>query len=292
MRFLRLFSPAILVFFAAASVTAQEAAPRPSESIVVSKPPRSDDNLIGENLQPEWTSYRRFPTTRVYVLPPFQVEFEQWWKGKFPRHGKPEHLFQSELEVGLPHRLQLDFYENVEHTASGATQHAGNQIEARWAFAPWGHIPLNPTLYGEWKFNGRDADAYEMRLLLGEQLAPRWHWGFNLFFEQQTGGARSTEWGFSQAVSFSASDSKFSVGLEMNFEHTTERGSRGDPSLEFLLGPSVQWRPTSRTHLDLVPLFGVTRDSPRVEVFIVFGLDLGRGTTATEARAPISTRAR
>lgn len=75
-----------------------------------------------------------------------------------------------------------------------------------------------------------------MKLLLGEQLAPHWHWGFNLFYEQETGGARATELGVSQAVSYSPLDSRLSVGVEMNFEHTTERGSRGDPAIEFLIG--------------------------------------------------------
>jgi len=257
----------------------------------VSAPIPSEDELIGENQQPEWTAHRRFTTTRVYVLPPWQVEFEQWWKGKFLREGKPDHLFQSEIEIGLPYRFQLDVYENVEHGSDGVTR-AGNQVEARWALADWGKIPLNPTLYVEGKFNYSAPDAYELRLLLGEELAPRWHWGFNLFYEQETGGARATALGFSQAASYSAIDSKLGIGVEMNFEHTTERGSRGDPAFEFLIGPSIQWRPTSRTHLDLVPLFGTTSDSPRVEAFIVFGIELGTGTESKEIKAPMSARAR
>jgi len=190
----------------------------------------------------------------------------------------------------LPYRFQLDIYENVDH-ADGSTR-ASNQVEGRWAFADWGRIPLNPTLYAEWKFNGAGPDAYEIKLLLGEQLAPRWQWGFNLFYEQETGGGRATEWGFSQAVSYSAIDSKFSVGVEMNFEHTTERGARSNPAIEFLIGPSVQWRPTPRMHLDLVPLFGTTSDSPRVEAFIVFGIELGTGSESKETKAPVSAGAR
>src|SRR6185369_12987607 len=30
---------------------------------------------IGPNQQPEWTTRRRFSTTRIYVLPPWQFEF-------------------------------------------------------------------------------------------------------------------------------------------------------------------------------------------------------------------------
>ena len=283
---------AMLTIFTVSRVAAQDAlTTTQSEPVIVSAPMPSEESLIGENQQPAWTAHRRFATTRVYVLPPWQVEFEQWWTGKFPRDGKPEHLFQSEIEVGLPYRFQLDLYENVEHAPDGSTR-ASNQVEARWAFADWGRIPLNPTLYAEWKFNGAAPDAYELKLLLGEQLAPRWHWGFNLFYEQETGGARATELGFSQAVSYSAIDSKLSVGVEMNFEHTTERGSRGNPAIEFLIGPSVQWRPTPRMHLDLVPLFGTTSDSPRVEAFIVFGIEFGAGSESKETKAPVSARAR
>jgi hypothetical protein len=293
MQHLRFVLPAIVAILTATTATAQDTRTTSLPPvIVISSPVASEDNLIGDNLQPEWTAHRRFPTTRVYVLPPWQVEFEQWWKGKFPREGRSEHLFQSEIEIGLPCRFQLDLYENVENTSNGTTSHAGNQVEARWAFADWGKIPLNPTLYAEWKFNDGAPDAYELKLLFGEQLAPRWHWAFNLFYEQETGGLRATELGFSQAVSYSPLDGKLSVGIEMNFEHTTERGSRGDPSIEFLIGPSIQWRPTSRTHLDLVPLFGMTKDSPRVEAFVVFGFELGSGAGSKETRAPVSARAR
>jgi hypothetical protein len=282
---------AILAIFIGTRVAAQEAPTTQAERVIVSASTLTEETLIGANQQPAWTARRRFSTTRIYVLPPWQVEFEQWWKGKFPRVGKPEHLFQSEIEVGLPYRFQLDLYENVEHTPHAATK-TSNQLEARWALADWGRIPLNPTLYAEWKFNGVAPDAYELKLLLGEQLAPCWHWGFNLFYEQETGGARATELGFSQAVSYSAIDSKFSVGVEMNFEHTTQKSSRGNPAIEFLIGPSIQWRPTTRTHLDFVPLFGATRDSPRVEAFLVFGIELGDGAASKEVEAPVSAGAR
>jgi hypothetical protein len=277
--------------FVAASVAAQSVpSVGDAESVVVTGTPTTEETLIGENQQPEWTAHRRFSTTRIYVLPPWQIEFEQWWKGKFPREGEPDNLFQSEIEIGLPWRFQLDVYENVENADSAIT--TSNQIEARWALAEWGKIFLNPTLYAEWKFNNSAADAYELKLLFGEQLAPRWHWGFNLFYEQETGGVRATEMGFSQAVSYSAIDSKLSVGVEMNFERTTEKGSRSNPEIEFLIGPSIQWRPTRRIHVDFVPLFGATHDSPVVESYIVFGFELWGGAERTDIQAPTSTRAR
>src|SRR5437899_303477 len=69
--------------------------------------PLAEERRIGENNQPEWTTARRFATTRTYVIAPWQFEFEQWWKGKFLRNGDASHLFQSELEIGLPYRFQL-----------------------------------------------------------------------------------------------------------------------------------------------------------------------------------------
>ena len=251
-----------------------------------------EEQRVGPNQQPEWTTERRFATTRIYVLPPWQVEFEQWWKGQYPRHDKGNHLFQSELGVGLPYRLQLDLYENLERTTRGTFQHQGVQVEMRYALADWGKIPLNPTLYGEWKFNDDEPDAYEVKLLLGEEIAPRWHWGFNVFYEQEVGRGRTSEIGFAQAVSYSVVDGKLSVGLEMNLERSSGPNFDGKPAVEFLLGPSLQWRPHPRVHLDLVPLFGTTHDSPAVEAYVVFGIDFGPAKSRSEGLVPASTQTR
>jgi hypothetical protein len=251
-----------------------------------------EEQPVGENNQPDWTTRRRFATTRIYVASPWQWEFEQWWKGKFPRHGKAEHLLQSEISLGLPYRFQLDLYENVEKPADAGWRHKGNQVEARWALADWGKIPLNPTLYGEWKFNSHEADAYEVKLLLGDEITTRWHWGFNAFYEQQVGGGRESELGGSLAFSYTAIDERLSLGIEMNLERASEPNLDGDPALEFLIGPSVQWRPTPRMHLDFVPLFGTTQDSPVVEAFIVFGIDFGPNGNHRGNYSPTSVRSK
>jgi hypothetical protein len=250
----------------------------------------AEEQPIGPNEQPEWTTRRRFATTRVYVLPPWQVEFEQWWKGKFPREGKAENLLQSEIGIGLPYRFQLDLYENVFQPPGHGFRHEGFQVEARWAFADWGKIPLNPTLYGEWKFNAHDPDAYEVKLLLGDDICPRWHWGFNVFYEQEVGGGRGSELGFSDAISYTIVDEKFSLGIEMKLERSSGPNLDGKPEVEFLIGPSAQWRPCPRVHLDLVPLFGATEDSPYVETFVVLGIDFGPGGDHEAAHAPTSSR--
>jgi hypothetical protein len=261
----------------------------PEVTVTAARPALEEEQLVGPNAQPEWTAQRRFPTTRIYVLPPWEIEFEQWWKGKFPREGKANHLFQSEIGIGLPYRFQLDLYENIERTSTGTLRHQGNQVEVRWALAEWGKIPLNPTLYGEWKFNYDAADAYEIKLLLGEQLAPRWHWGLNAIYEREIGGGRETEMAVSQAVGYTLLDQKLSLGLEAKLERTSGPGFQGKPEVEFLVGPSLQWRPWPNAHLDMVPLIGTTHDSPRVEAFVVFGVSFG-GAARERRQIPASLR--
>lgn len=241
-------------------------------------PVASEDELIGENKQPEWTFHRRFPTTRVYLQKEqWEVGYEQWWRGRFLRNGTQEHLFQSELELGLPYRFQFDLYEKYTANERGRLRHLGVSPELRWAFAEWGKTPLNPTIYAEWQFTDhtRGPDVWEVKLLLGEQLAPRWHWGMNLIYEQAAGEGRTTEAAWSQGVSYTMIDQRLSAGLEMRFAHETSRGSRSTPEITYMLGPSLQWRPFARGHLDLVSLIGVTHDAPKVESFVVFSIDLG-----------------
>ncbi len=251
---------------------------------------------VGAYGQPEWTTARRFPTTRVYLQKnPWEVGVEQWWRSDFLRNGTLQNLFLEEVEIGLPHRMQFDLYEawgSHEGNEKGRMKHDYVSTELRWAPADWGKIPLNPTLYGEWKFRdrARGPDTYELKLLLGEEIAPRWHWGFNAIYEQDVGGARTTEMAFSQGLSYTLEDQKLSVGVEMKFSHETVSGARSKPAIEFLIGPSLQWRPTSYMHLDMVPLLGVTADAPRVQSFIVLSFDFGPFGSNEKGRPPTSLR--
>jgi len=77
----------------------------------------------------------------------------------------------------------------------------------------------------------------------------------------------------------------------MKFEDTTVNGERGDQEVEFLVGPSLSWRPTTHSHLDIVPLFGCTGAAPTVEATIVFGIEFGAGSN-DEASAPASAKGR
>lgn len=254
-----------------------------------------EEQPVGPYQQPEWTTKRRFPTTRVYLQQtPWSIGVEQWVKMQFPRGESPNYLFQEEIEIGLPHRFQFDLYENWVRMTDGKVRHDSVSAELRWAFADWGKIPLNPTLYGEWTFRNHifGADKYEIKLLLGQDFTPRWHWGANLIYEQEVGATRATEWGASQGISYTVIDEKLSLGVEIKIESETEEGARSHAPIEVDVGPSLQWRPTRNTHLDVVPLFGATSDSPKVEAWIVFGIDFGPGEERGGDNAPVSSRSR
>jgi hypothetical protein len=265
------------------------------QATVVATNVLQEELLMGDNKQPEWTARRRFITTRVYVQPPWQFEAEFGYDGSFGNVGKPMHLLQQEIELGLPYRFQVDFENVFQNFKEGDDEtrkwkHESNSIEVRYAFADWGRIFLNPTVNLEWRFNDGAADAAEVNLLLGEEFGKGLHWGLNLFYEQQIGDDRIREFAFSQGLSYTLIDQKLSAGVEMKFSSESDKDSRSDPENKFQIGPSFQWRPTRRTHLDIVPLFGCTSASPTAEVFIFFGFEFGKGSKEPEGVSPASLR--
>jgi hypothetical protein len=257
--------------------------------VTVTENALAEEAPVGPYQQPEWTTARRFPTTRVYLQqPPGGMAVEQWVRSRFYEGQRAEHLFQEEFEIGLPHRFQFDFYENWVINNQGTAYHDSFAGEVRWAPADWGVWPANPALYAEYKVVDEGDDVAEFKLLLGDDLARGWHWGVNLIWEQELGGEEATELAGSAALSYSLIDRKLSLGAEAKYTSETTEGTRSDPEEKALLGPSLQWRPTVNTHVDLVPLFGLNDAAPDVESFLVFGYDFGSGHE--KARAPLSTR--
>jgi hypothetical protein len=259
--------------------------------------PFAEEQLVGPYQQPEWTTERRFPTTRIYLQEqPYEMGVEQWDRIRAFKDGTVEHRFSEEYELGLPHRFQMDAYYTWK---AGSEAIAGphnvavdeESIEFRYAFADWGQLPMNPTLYVEYTFaTGGDADALEGKLLLGDEICQVWHYGVNFICEQGLWGDCSTELAASAALGRTIIDRKLGLGIEAEYSNTTVAGSRGDPEVWFLLGPSAQWRITPKLHLDCVPLFGMTHDSPRTECWVVLGYDFGSGTGKETPVTPISTK--
>src|SRR5881275_3652178 len=296
------------------SVDAQEVTLREEPSIVV-----TGEEVPSAYGAPPGLSRSRFSNTvQAYVLPPWSFFFGELFEGQGFRHGPPDYLFTQEIEMGLPYRFNVAAESQFERFNGGGGAQTVS-LEARWALADWNKIPLNPTLFAEYKFGvgtirheevppppgggGEEEeeeeggppkvpDAYEVRLLLAQEFFGRVEWAMNWFFEKENTGDRGREWGFSQSVMtpILLAEERLKVGIEMEYKNVTTKDTRGDALNSFVLGPTVAWKPTAQTRLDISPLFGCTHDSPVADVFVAFSWLFG-GERA-EAEAPVSSRFR
>jgi len=257
----------------------------------------------------------------AYVLPPGGVFAGLIYEGDALKFDRPDHNYTQEIEIGLPYRFGVAV-ENAVETHRGTTQERSFSVEARYALADWDKIPFNPTLFLEYKFGignilhdegppekpgpgeGRDflnmhlslPDAVEGRVLFSEEFAEKVEWALNVFYEQEVGGDRGREYGFAQSAMTPVllPNERLKVGAEMQLTVFSDKGIREDPatgeSARFIIGPTVAWKPTKNTRLDVSPLFGVNQDAPRAQVFAVFSYLFGGQETGGEA--PTSTRNR
>lgn len=286
---------------------------------------------------PAFSRTRFAPVTAAYVLPPGSILAATIYEGNIERHGAPDHRFTQEIEVGLPYRFGLAAEASFE-SFNGTSQARTVSLEARYALADWNKIPLNPTIFAEYKFGvghvlaeegGGDGgappealmyrlrkmtshvhagqpeedmaeeerpelpDAVEGRLLLAQDFGEKFEWAMNGFIEQETSGDRGREWGFAQSFVVPLTPKEtLKVGAEMLYNNFTDKDTRADPTHRFVIGPTIAWKPTRVARLDVSPLFGVTDDSPAVQVFAVFSLLLGNESRSGESEAPASTRNR
>jgi hypothetical protein len=258
------------------------------QEVIIKAQVYSEEDRVGPYKQPEWTQHRRWPTTRVYLQqPPGGVEFEQWLEIRVPKEGgkRNEVRLRHELEFGLGSRLQLDLYAHTRWTrhrsgdasSDNSLEWRGWSAELRWALADWDEIFGNPTIYFEYiLFNGAE-ETIEPKLLLGGEIAPGWHWGTNLVYERELAGFRdrTEEFKITAGVSRTLIDKYLSLGAALETAYVVERedSTRAERAREVHIGPSLQFRPIPKAHIDLEPLWGVTGESKRLKMFIVFGWD-------------------
>jgi hypothetical protein len=242
---------------------------------------------------PDLSRGRISTLTKSYVLPPFGFELETIYEGDIFRGGPPRHLFTQEVEVGLPLRFDVAIQNEVQRF-SGNTDDRSFSITGRYALADWNKIPLNPTVFGEYKAGfGAIPDAVEFGLIMSRDFRHMIEWAMNWFVEQEVNGERSTNWGFAQSVEVPVllPEERLEVGLEMQYLQKEKSIAQVAQPRGLVIGPTLAWRPTKTARFDLSPLFGCTGDSPRVEIFAVFSLSLGKATTG-ETETPISGRTR
>jgi hypothetical protein len=283
----------LLATFAAASAMAAD-----SDQASATLPPTTifgsvlnENTPVGETGRPEWTSARRFTGTRVYIQQdPWEVGVESWWRLKNNRDGTLSHRLLEEVEIGLPYRMQLDIYNDIEGDNLGRFHDQSVDFELRYAFADWGKIWGNPTAYAEYKIADETwgPDVYELKLLLGDTFLNRFHWGLNFVWEAEIGGEREQEFQIPGGISYTLIDKVLSVGVEFLYDHDTVRNERGDALEQFNIGPSVQLRIGERMHVDFSCQFGVNKDSPRQIGWLIVGYDFGRiGKESDRAYMPV-----
>jgi len=302
----------------ASASTNQTAAVPEQETMVI----RGEEVPSAYGAPPALSRSRFSNLVNAYVLPPGAVYAGFIYEGDALKFDRPDHNFTEEVEIGLPYRFGVAF-ENAVETYRGTTQERSFSVEARYALADWDKIPFNPTLFVEYKFGigdilhdegppakpgpgeGRDfldmhlplPDAVEGRVLFSEEFAEKLEWALNVFYEQEVGGDRGREYGFAQSAMIPVllPKERLKVGAEMQLTVFSDKGIREDPatgeSTRFIIGPTVAWKPTKNTRLDVSPLFGVNTDAPRAQVFAVFSYLFG-GHEGNEAEAPASTRNR
>src|SRR6267378_6462770 len=292
------------------SASAQEVTLREEQPIVIT----GEEVPSAYGAPPGFSRSRFSNAVNAYVLPPWAFFFGELFEGQGFRHGPPDYLFTQEIEMGLPYRFNVAAETQFERFNGGGGAQTVS-LEARWALADWNKIPLNPTLFAEYKFGvgtirheevpppaggGEEEesgppklpDAYEVRLLLAQEFFERVEWAMNWFFEKENTGDRGREWGFSQAAltPILLPNERLKIGIEMEYKNLTVKDTRGDQLNSFTIGPTIAWKPTAQTRLDISPLFGCTAGAPVADVFVAFSWLFG-GEHA-EAEAPVSSRFR
>lgn len=230
-----------------------------------------EEDRVGSYAQPRWTATRRFPGTRVYVIPEGHIQVEGWARSTVGRDDGTEWRFLQEVEIGLPHRFQLDVYFRQDYATSDDQTLLGGQFEVRYALADWGKIWGNPTLYFEYLALEERPDRIEPKLLLGGEIAEGWHWGLNAIAELELSGAEEHEWSISAGVSYTLIDSTLSIGVENVFAAVDTNEDRGDFETSDVIGPSIQWKPFEDATINFAPLFGVTNESPAAQIYLNVG---------------------
>jgi hypothetical protein len=295
------------------SATDASGSPAPQDKkqgteVIITADKLQDELPTGPTNKPMWTDHRPSPQTRVYLqVDSGEVEFEQWVEIRINRDPSvpTEVRLSEEFEFGLGNRFQLDLYANTVFESAGGLSTLAIRswaAELRYALADWGVIFGNPTLYLEYILWNNQPDGHgdgasgslEGKLLLGDEIAPGWHWGSNLFYEHTFNGS-VLETGGTLSVMRTIVDRVLSGGIAVLYVYESDGaplvpGSGRVRTHGLYLGPSIQVKlapyqsevesngakvkvTKSRGHLDLEPVFGLTNEADRARVLIVFGWD-------------------
>ena len=223
---------------------------------------------VGEYDQPLWSTIRMFPSTRVYVMnPPGTGMYEKWFDIRDRKDGPVQIRMRDEFTFGLGNRLQVDLYSHTVYDGENGSQDfdwRGFSFEFRYALADWGKLPGNPTVY--WETKMLDGGwGIEPKLLLGGQLGHRSIWGVNFIYE---GNVRPTREAQEREYASTASYG-YIVNNDITIGASTMYRNNDGNSVEYYLGPLIQYRFNGRTYLSLEAMPGLTPDSKSSRSLII-----------------------
>src|SRR4029077_15257023 len=243
------------------------------QAVVVQAAPPPYEIPSAYGAPPAFSQSRFSPLTNAYVLPSGEIYNSVIFEDDVVHFRPPDLHWTVECEMGLPYRFNIAIESDIQHF-DGDTQASTVSFEGRYAFADWDKIPLNPTVFAEYKigmgnvlhdegaptpakkfgpggFDKSDPipDGYEVRLLLSEDFFERIEWALNGFFEQEIEGDRGREWGIAQSVvaPFWLAHEELKGGIECLFRSFSDKSSRGTPYNSFVIGPTAAWRPSRNT---------------------------------------------
>jgi hypothetical protein len=205
----------------APSIHAQVSTEQP---VVVEATPPPNEIPSAYGAPAAFSQSRFAPLTNAYVLPSGVIYSAVIYELDDVHYRLPDNHLTLETEMGLPYRTNIAVESDIQHY-DGITQDSTVSFELRHAFADWDVIPLNPTVFAEYKIGIGDVlhdegaptpghkfgphgfdksdpipDGYELRLLLSEEFFHRIEWALNGFFEQEIEGDRGREWGIAQSL--------------------------------------------------------------------------------------------
>ncbi len=252
---------------------------------------------MGEYGQPAWAERNRAGSaTKAYVLSPYEAFAGIDWQADFVSHGKFRSELSQEVELGLPHRIELGIENDLGFFGSSGHETAFS-FEGRYAFADWDKIPFNPAVslgyvvglgdnvQSDHRSKGltilRDQpDAIAMRILLAHAFAEkRLGYAVNLGLEQEVAGRSGRQFQISQSASYALSKGAVELGAEMRYVHATDESVLGRTD-EFGLGPLVSWKPWRQARISLTTFFGCGSDAPPVTTVLLVSYEFG-GAEAT-----------
>jgi hypothetical protein len=127
-------------------------------------------------------------------------------------------------------------------------------------------------------------DAAVLRLLLGQDFVGHFGYALNFALPQDVSDS-GRQFELSQCVTCGLMKGIYEVGAEMRYSHSTQE-FRAHAQDDLVIGPTIGWKPTRQTRVNLAPLFGCTHESARVVMLAMFSYEFG----GAEAIVPVTAQ--